>query len=568
MHVRATDCNARRRRRDMVRRNVYTEGARKAVVSLTIVNLAIAANCATALEYWAGYEPLTDATRHGRIDLDVSDYTSGTVGDTNTIGGECSAACILYPVDDTKLCGVTTVIANGNGCTYDGTSVAFPSADTTGTTYDTNENGVTLEGGNSYCLKEDCKSYEVYLNGQYSCNKGCGDLTDDAAWTKLRTVSGFSSGAATKGVSAPQPSTQVAFKDNNAKAIMNTYWKLKLGDAYEHTFGDLFTKAAYDGTKVGGVDFSKAGTTFRTEAIKKGSIYLHIFPYVVWEMQDQVNDCKAGDVFNNDGSNVLAWDEAVAFYTGSKLQGTGSGTSVSSKLQYALADKRCGNFRTCVNDWSGVSRVNQELMALFHDGKELVPPTGTVDQTAYNKMDVIKNKIISLMLVPFIQGTMRYLYKTRLTAKSKEAGELWAFASAILPFIHKVDPSVAALLYDRAWNLNFDGNEASYQAIKTGIEGTLTRLGVGEGIGLITCESIWALYGSSVEGDIDAAGCSSFSSQSSSNNDTTLGLGIGIPLGAIAITALVFVVLLWRKSSANSKRVEELTMQLRGPGKV
>ena len=50
-------------------------------------------------------------------------------------------------------------------------------------------------------------------------------------------------------------------------------------------------------------------------------------------------------------------------------------------------------------------------------------------------------------------------------------------------------------------------------------------------------------------------------------NDTTLGLGIGIPLGAIAITALVFVVLLWRKSSANSKRVEELTMQLRGPGK-
>jgi hypothetical protein len=182
-------------------------------------------------------------------------------------------------------------------------------------------------------------------------------------------------------------------------------------------------------------------------------------------------------------------------------------------------------------------------------------------------MDVIKNKITTLMLVPFIQGTMRYLYKTRLTAKSKEAGELWAFASAILPFIHKVDPSVAALLYDRAWNLNFDGNEASYQAIKTGIEGTLTRLGVGEGIGLITCESIGDLYGSSVEGDIDAAGCSSFSSQSSSNNDTTLGLGIGIPLGAIAITALVFVVLLWRKSSANSKRVEELTMQLRGPGK-
>jgi len=561
----------------MVRRNVHTEGARKAVVSLTIVNLAIAANCATAaLDYWAGYEPLTDATRHGRIDLDVAAYTSETLTDTSTIGGECSAACILYPVDASKLCGVTTVIADGNGCNYDGTTVAFPSADTTGSAYDTNENGVTLVGGNSYCLKNACKSYEVYLNGQYSCNKGCTNLADDAAWTKLRTVSGFSSGSATKssGRTGTAAALDVDFKDNNAKAIMNTYWKAKFGATYEHAFGDLFTKAAYEGSNVPStgtavLDFSAVGRTFRKEAISKGSIYLNIYPYVIWEMQDQVNDCKANAVFDNDGSNVLAWDEAVAFYTGSKLQNTESGnpTSVSSKLQYALADKRCGNFRTCANGWSGVAKVNQQIMELFHDGKELVPLSGTVDHTKCAEMDVIKNKITTLMLVPFIQGTMRYLYKTKTVAKSKEAGELWAFASAILPFLHQVDPSVAQLLYDRAWNLNYDGSEASYQAIKTGIEGTLTRLGVGKGIGLITCESIGDLYGSSVEGDIDAAGCSSPSS-SSSNNDTVLGLGIGIPLGAIAITALVFVVFLWRKSSANSKRVEELTVQLRGAGRV
>jgi len=98
------------------------------------------------------------------------------------------------------------------------------------------------------------------------------------------------------------------------------------------------------------------------------------------------------------------------------------------------------------------------------------------------------------------------------------------------------------------------------------IEATYPKLGVGSGIGLITCADVGTLHDSN--NNVLWDGCKDPSPSSSKNNDTTLGLGIGIPLGAIAITALVFVVFLWRKSSANSKRVEELTMQLRGPGKV
>merc|ERR1712216_763738 len=130
-------------------------------------------------------------------------------------------------------------------------------------------------------------------------------------------------------------------------------------------------------------------------------------------------------------------------------------------------------------------------------------------------------------------------------------------------YLWKTKDSQKAKLFTRAWKLDF--TTYTYEETKQGIEGTLSRLGAGEGIGTISCADIGDLVDSSDQ--LLAAGCSDPSPPSSSNNDTTLGLGIGIPLGAIAITALVFVVLLWRKSSANSKRVEELTMQLRGPGK-
>jgi hypothetical protein len=47
------------------------------------------------------------------------------------------------------------------------------------------------------------------------------------------------------------------------------------------------------------------------------------------------------------------------------------------------------------------------------------------------------DKISALSLVPFVQGVMRYLYKTKSVASAKEAGELWAFATAALQFVNE-----------------------------------------------------------------------------------------------------------------------------------
>ena len=79
--------------------------------------------------------------------------------------------------------------------------------------------------------------------------------------------------------------------------------------------------------------------------IKKGTAYMTIWMYVIREMEDALDDCKeACTIEDCNDDPVHAWDEGVAFYTGSLEGSDGSG---SGKLAYALADKRCANFKTC-----------------------------------------------------------------------------------------------------------------------------------------------------------------------------------------------------------------------------
>merc|ERR1712216_551449 len=104
-----------------------------------------------------------------------------------------------------------------------------------------------------------------------------------------------------------------------------------------------------------------------------------------------------------------------------------------------------------------------------------------------------------------IQGTMRYLYKTKTYASSKEAGELWAFASPILPFVHKVDPAAAEKLYRRAWALDYSTD--SYTDVKEALESTYNSLGVGAGVGLVTCAAVGDMY-DDVGQAVVAPGCS------------------------------------------------------------
>jgi len=162
-------------------------------------------------------------------------------------------------------------------------------------------------------------------------------------------------------------------------------------------------------------------------------------------MEDAIVDCRSSDLHANTDM-VQAWDEAVAFYVGSEA-GEEAGTSDYGNLLYALADKRCSQFGTC--NANRYSRVNEQIMALFAKGQALLA------SYECDAAEVVKESIVKQMLVPQIQGLVRYLYmaypKVCGTAcPAKEKAELWAFAAAVLPVVHAASPTVAKTLRSNA----------------------------------------------------------------------------------------------------------------------
>ena len=302
-------------------------------------------------------------------------------------------------------------------------------------------------------------------------------------------------------------------------------------------------KAAFEGTKVGTnthLDFSTVGRDFRQEAIQKGIVYANIFPYVIWEMQDAVNDCKAYGSKKFDA--VHSWDKAVAFYAGSKTRGKGYGIhgSEGGNLLYRLADQRCENFKTCVDGFTGISKVNQDIFALFNIGKE-------VAQSNCAALDSLAEKIGTLALIPYVQGTLRYLWNTKNGQTAKDAGQLWAFATAILPFMAENDENAAEMLYKRAWELDFDSS--SYEEIKTALEGTYSKLGAGVGVGLVTCEAVGDLHSGPTESQLLSPGTCISNPRTEDSEESRLGLVVGLTVFSVALTALfVYTCILKRRA--------------------
>ena len=150
----------------------------------------------------------------------------------------------------------------------------------------------------------------------------------------------------------------------------------------DFNYADKWVSAALAGESMsfssgnhGPNDFSALGDAARVEAVKKGTAYMNVWMYVIREFEDAIDDCQSCTGHCNEHSlnsgPVHAWDEGVAFYTGS-LEGESAGGSSSGKLVYRLAEKRCSNFGTC-DATSGISQVNTDLFPLFDQGTRLTP---------------------------------------------------------------------------------------------------------------------------------------------------------------------------------------------------
>jgi Low iron-inducible periplasmic protein len=298
-------------------------------------------------------------------------------------------------------------------------------------------------------------------------------------------------------------------------------------------YADKWVTAAFAGEATnfnnGNADFSLYSCAGQQEAIKKATAYMNTYMYVIREMEDAYDDCKeACTIENCNDDPVHAWDEAVAFYTGT-LEGTdGSGSGVQ---MHSLADKRCANFATCTGDdpTEGSSKVNKVIFDHFKIGKSKLLQGQC--QSVREDINIIEN----LMSVGVTQGAIRYAYITDKNfgndVSEKAEAEGATFAAAVLPIVNFCDPSAAQTIYD---NLKVgQGGSANYPAVKSAFESVYSCMN-------ITCADVGGLYdpvtGSYQEG---AAPCADASTQNQGSGASSMTLTSLFGLAVVIAAALV-----------------------------
>ena len=335
--------------------------------------------------------------------------------------------------------------------------------------------------------------------GYNSCSKGA-----------ARTLRGFSTNA------------KARMYDKSDKCVgcpYKTY--LKFYEYYgDFDYADKWVMAALDNTTYTPANaatthapgFSSSEDAARKEAVQKGTAYMVVWMYAIREFEDAIDDCNSCTANCNEYSTssggaynaVHAWDEGVAFYTGS-LAGETADHNQQGEMPFALAEKRCTNYGTC-SGAGGISYVNEELFKLFNQGRD------TLIAGSCSAVRPILDDIIRLMTVPLVQGTLRYAYKAGQTGGvANKAGDQTAknhaegatFAQALLPLVHHCDAAAAKVVSD---NMKFDGQTFAVgggitgttpdtAAVKAALESTYSCLG-------ITCAHVGGL----LKNDNDLAG--------------------------------------------------------------
>merc|ERR1719460_536968 len=312
---------------------------------------------------------------------------------------------------------------------------------------------------------------------------------------KARTLQGFSTNAKARmmDITLGPYKTYKKFYDYYGDYDYADKWVLAALDGAEYVPANAGTTHA--------PGFKSTDLAARKEAVQKGTAYQNVWMYVIREFEDAIDDCKSCTSNCNEFSDsvgktgqynaVHAWDEGVAFYTGS-LAGNTADAKRKGKMVFALAEKRCENFGTC-HIRGGLSQVNTELFKLFAQGRDKLHYTGT---STCDEVRPILDDIIRLMTVPLVQGTLRYAWKVGTgsdgqpnkasdqTAKNHAEGA--TFAQALLPLVHHCDAAAAKVVSD---NMKFDGQTfptgggitgttPDTAAVKAALESTYSCLGI------------------------------------------------------------------------------------------
>lgn len=234
------------------------------------------------------------------------------------------------------------------------------------------------------------------------------------------------------------------------------------------------------------------------EVVKKGLAYTSTL-YEAFQLAQKAIDLAAAGTcrFQRDNCTgvVDAWDSSVAIYVGS-LEGEDGNNSVDGtygKAPYALADKRCRNYKNCgpTHDLftkNETAPINTKVLALYAAGSH-ASYIGDAHLMEYY-LRLISNKVA----VPLIQGTFRYYYRLSdlsgsFSTSDKEVGEGGAFAFGALPKLWACSKKAEKKAYPQ---IKLGGGIAgvaavNFEDIQLAFECNYKCLG-------ITCKEVGALY--------------------------------------------------------------------------
>jgi len=437
-----------------------------ALCAILLATPTVRASYPTIVQYGSG----SDITQHLRIDLDqkeMESYLSSGTPDWDKAkniymyGGNSGGYATIQledPLVGNHNKGVTVIQAGNPARTGTLKSNAVAGEATIKVSYTSTcmEGGYALNGNPviSGCFKVDGGAITVDTT---NVGKPTGNIMNT-----YRTLQGFSTQAQTK--MAMQETYQIYRAYYGAGDYANQYVLAALG---------------------GSGEFNGLGNDAREQGAKKGTAYMNVWMYVIHEIEDAIIDCENNCITPGsqdcNSDPVHAIDEAAAFYAGSLEGVAAKGVPDAGKLVFRLAEKRCADFGTCTGT-QGQAAANAEIVAKLQKAQVELKNSRCVNVVP------LKKRIVELMSIPLIQGSLRYAWKVAEDPQAglKEKAEGAVFAAAILPRVAACNPDVAKLISD---NMKIDAANhmsAGFVAIKQAFESTYACLG-------ITCEDIGGL---------------------------------------------------------------------------
>jgi hypothetical protein len=255
---------------------------------------------------------------------------------------------------------------------------------------------------------------------------------------------------------------------------------------------------------------------------------MNIWMKVIYQMEHAIYLCGLPCARRCDDTPISAWDQAVAFYAGSR---EGENSKEQGNLLYDLADQMCTEFRTCGENGServGTSFVNNQIIREFTRGQSFALGRQC------DQLKLSKEIVVEYMAVPLVQATLQMAHLRNFAPASSEeslqrdevAGA--SFAATVLPIVHRCNSKVAETIYNNM-RLNPPGDGVvDFHQVKKAFESSYQCMG-------ITCEAVGGVWDGSYGTAAEPCGTRNPGEVKEDKAGLVTGVVLGVVLGSLIV---------------------------------